>query len=111
MNGSTAATVTTAATTTVSCQLTAAANSSFAPDITYTDIDPVGQIVTVQGTDNRPGFVIYQDASSGDLVAVGMSDTFATGVCTTRQTIKLEPILNLISIQIEYKNRHFRRFA
>ncbi|KAF9259882.1 hypothetical protein L218DRAFT_1003248 [Marasmius fiardii PR-910] len=69
-------------------ETTAATDASFAPNtIAYADINPVDQIVTVQGTNNRPGFVIYQDASSGDLVAVGMSDTFATGVRTTRQTI------------------------
>ncbi|KAF9259877.1 hypothetical protein L218DRAFT_947224 [Marasmius fiardii PR-910] len=75
-----------AATTTAAA--TAAASTSFAPDIIYADVDPVGQVVTVQGSDNRPGFVVYQDASSGNLVAVGMSDAFSAGLRTSaKQTL------------------------
>ncbi|KAF9259872.1 hypothetical protein L218DRAFT_1055679 [Marasmius fiardii PR-910] len=72
----TSATVVTAATAVASPE---AAANSFASSITFTNVNPVGQVVAVQGLDNRPGFIVYQEASSGNLLAVGVSNSFSVG--------------------------------
>ncbi|KAF9258677.1 hypothetical protein L218DRAFT_1004726 [Marasmius fiardii PR-910] len=70
-----------------SSQPTAAPHASFAQSIAFSDINPLGRIVSVQGTDNRNRIMVYQEASSGDLVAVGVSNTFEFGLRTTKQTL------------------------
>ncbi|KAF9254615.1 hypothetical protein L218DRAFT_951408 [Marasmius fiardii PR-910] len=83
----TAATVVAAANAATSSQSTAAAtNASLIPDV-FTNVNPVGQVVIAQGLNNQPSLLIYQDASSGDLVTMGVSNSFSVGHRTTEPTV------------------------
>ncbi|KAF9254142.1 hypothetical protein L218DRAFT_951807 [Marasmius fiardii PR-910] len=76
----------TSVTATVSSQPTAATNASFASDA-FTNVNPVGQVVTAQGLNNQPTLLVYQDASSGDLIALGVSNSFSIGHRTAEPVV------------------------
>ena len=55
--------------------------------MTISQINPIGEIVAVQGANNRPTLIIYQDTFGSDIRAATVSDTFSTGHRIKEETI------------------------